>query len=84
MRDDPGRMRAREHFFAHAEGDRAANGGLHLPQPLLDVYGPVALAALALGGPVTALLGALLPAGWAARTATALRTEQREFRPRSR
>lgn len=55
----------------------AANGGLHLPQPLLDVYGPVTLAALALGGPVTALLGALLPAGWAARarTATALRTE---------
>ncbi len=55
----------------------AASGGLHLPETLLDVYGPVMLAALALGGPVTALLGALLPAGWAAktRTAAALRTE---------
>ncbi|GIJ76605.1 putative ABC transport system permease protein [Micromonospora phaseoli] len=55
----------------------AASGGLHLPETLLDVYGPVPLAALALGGPLTALLGALLPAGWAARTrtATALRTE---------
>ncbi|GAA3777553.1 FtsX-like permease family protein [Micromonospora maritima] len=55
----------------------AASGGLHLPETLVDVYGPVLLAALALGGPVTALLGALLPAGWAARTrtATALRTE---------
>ncbi|RQX14981.1 ABC transporter permease [Micromonospora ureilytica] len=55
----------------------AASGGLHLPETLLDVYGPVLLAALALGGPAIALLGALLPAGWAARTrtATALRTE---------
>ena len=55
----------------------AASGGLHLPAALLDVYGPVMLAALALGGPVIALLGALLPAGWAARTRTAvaLRTE---------
>ncbi|MFI7217990.1 FtsX-like permease family protein [Micromonospora maritima] len=55
----------------------AASGGLRLPATLVDVYGPVLLAALALGGPVTALLGALLPAGWAARTrtATALRTE---------
>lgn len=55
----------------------AASGGLHLPRTLLDVYGPVVLAALALGGPAIALLGALLPAGWAARTRTAvaLRTE---------
>ncbi|GAA2672892.1 FtsX-like permease family protein [Actinoplanes palleronii] len=55
----------------------AASGGLHLPASLLDVYGPALLAALALGGPAVALLGALLPAGWAARTrtATALRTE---------
>ncbi|MFJ8829275.1 FtsX-like permease family protein [Micromonospora aurantiaca] len=55
----------------------AASGGLHLPERLLDVYGPVLLAALALGGPLTALLGALLPAGLAARTrtATALRSE---------
>ncbi|MBL7255421.1 FtsX-like permease family protein [Paractinoplanes lichenicola] len=55
----------------------AASGGLHLPESLLDVYGPVLLGGLALGGPVIALLGALLPAGWAARTRTAvaLRTE---------
>ncbi|MBM2615582.1 FtsX-like permease family protein [Actinoplanes sp. LDG1-06] len=55
----------------------AASGGLHLPDSLLDVYGPVLLAALALGGPAIALLGALMPAGWAARirTAAALRTE---------
>ncbi|MFC0097005.1 FtsX-like permease family protein [Micromonospora marina] len=55
----------------------AASGGLHLPEALLDVYGPFLLTALALGGPLTALLGALLPAGWAARTrtATALRSE---------
>ncbi|MFJ5543889.1 FtsX-like permease family protein [Micromonospora chalcea] len=55
----------------------AASGGLRLPESLLDVYGPVLLAALALGGPLTAVLGALLPAGWAARTrtATALRSE---------
>jgi putative ABC transport system permease protein len=55
----------------------AASGGLHLPATLLDVYGPALLTALALGGPAIALAGALLPAGWAARTrtATALRTE---------
>jgi putative ABC transport system permease protein len=55
----------------------AASGGLHLPESLLDVYGPGLLIALALGGPAIALLGALLPAGWAARTRTAvaLRTE---------
>ncbi|MCZ7438111.1 ABC transporter permease [Micromonospora sp. WMMC241] len=55
----------------------AASGGLHLPRALLDVYGPGTLSALALGGPLIALLGALLPAGWAARarTAAALRAE---------
>ncbi|WP_436531252.1 FtsX-like permease family protein [Actinoplanes sp. HUAS TT8] len=55
----------------------AASGGLHLPDSLLDVYGPLLLTALFLGGPAIALIGALLPAGWAARTrtATALRTE---------
>ncbi|MET7467898.1 hypothetical protein ACFYON_09570 [Micromonospora sp. NPDC005686] len=41
------------------------------PATLFDVYGPVLLTALALGGPLTALLGALLPAGWPARTRTA-------------
>ncbi|MBU2666055.1 FtsX-like permease family protein [Actinoplanes bogorensis] len=55
----------------------AASAGLRLPGSLLDVYGPVLLGALALGGPLIALAGALLPAGWAARTRTAvaLRTE---------
>ncbi|WP_031009986.1 ABC transporter permease [Streptomyces sp. NRRL F-5727] len=51
--------------------------GLRLPASVTDVYGAGALVALALGGLLIALLGALLPAGWAAgtRTATALRTE---------
>jgi putative ABC transport system permease protein len=41
------------------------------------VYTPGLLLPLLAGGIVIALLGALLPAGWAARTrtATALRTE---------
>ncbi|MFD8010339.1 ABC transporter permease [Streptomyces sp. NPDC058955] len=51
--------------------------GLRLPASVTDVYGAGTLGALALGGLLIALLGALLPAGWAARTrtATALRTE---------
>ena len=49
-----------------------AAGGLHLPAVLLDGYRPGSLIALALGGPAIALLGALLPAGWAARTRTAV------------
>ena len=55
----------------------AAGGGLHLPDGFVDVYGPATLVPLTLGGVVIALLGALLPAGWAARTRTAvaLRTE---------
>jgi putative ABC transport system permease protein len=55
----------------------AAGGGLRLPDSFVDVYGPTTLVPLALGGLVIALLGALLPAGWAARTRTAvaLRTE---------
>ncbi len=64
--DDPGRR--------DGPGEDAA-GGLETVE--LDVYGPVLLAAPALGGPLTAVIGALLPAGWAARTrtATALRSE---------
>jgi putative ABC transport system permease protein len=44
---------------------------------VLTVYHPVQLMVLAVGGLVLAAAGALLPAGWAAktRTATALRTE---------
>lgn len=51
--------------------------GTGLPRSVLDVYGTPQLLLLGLAGLVIALLGALLPAGWAAkaRTATALRTE---------
>ncbi|MFJ1764168.1 FtsX-like permease family protein [Amycolatopsis sp. NPDC088138] len=51
--------------------------GVTLPPSAFTVYGPGELVLLALGGLVIAFLGALLPAGWAARTrtATALRTE---------
>lgn len=51
--------------------------GTSLPSVVLDVYGPFRLLLLGLGGVVIAMLGALIPAGWAARerTATALRTE---------
>ncbi|MBL7518199.1 ABC transporter permease, partial [Frankia sp. CNm7] len=48
-----------------------------MPHAYLAVYGPADLVPLALGGLVIAVVGALLPATWAAgtRTATALRTE---------
>lgn len=57
-----------------AMGDSA---GLHLPAAVLDVYHPAPLALLGLGGVVIAILGAMLPASWAAktRTAVALRSE---------
>ncbi|WP_206305913.1 FtsX-like permease family protein [Streptomyces sp. RFCAC02] len=57
-----------------AMGDTA---GLRLPDSVLAVYHATELVPLALGGLLIATLGALLPAGWAARTrtATALRTE---------
>ncbi|MGV9289152.1 FtsX-like permease family protein [Streptomyces sp. NPDC003719] len=62
--------------------------GTGLPSLVLDVYGPFQLLLLGLGGVVIAMLGALIPAGWAARarTATALRTEWRpaERKPRER
>jgi putative ABC transport system permease protein len=53
---------------------RAAGTGL--PTSSFAVYGPVEVVLLGLGGLAIAVLGALLPAGWAARTrtATALRT----------
>jgi putative ABC transport system permease protein len=55
-------------------GDAAGTG---LPHAVLTVYRPEVLAGLALCGVVLAVAGALLPAGWAARTrpATALRAE---------
>ncbi|MGR4852629.1 ABC transporter permease [Streptomyces sp. LARHCF252] len=51
--------------------------GLRLPGSVIAVYDGAELLPLALGGLLIATLGALLPAGWAARTrtATALRTE---------
>jgi putative ABC transport system permease protein len=54
-----------------------SSAGVRLPAMILDVYRPWLLAGLGLGGLVIAFVGALLPAGWAARvrTATALRTE---------
>ncbi|WP_435852445.1 ABC transporter permease [Streptomyces sparsogenes] len=53
------------------------SAGLTLPTSALDVYTPPELLLLGLGGLLIAVTGALLPAGWAARTrtATALRTE---------
>ncbi|MBS2963164.1 FtsX-like permease family protein [Actinocrinis puniceicyclus] len=49
----------------------------NVPQSYLAVYGHTEMVLLGLGGPAIAILGALLPASWAARTrtATALRTE---------
>jgi putative ABC transport system permease protein len=51
--------------------------GTDLPPSILDVYDAPQLVLLGLAGVAIAVLGALLPAGWAAkaRTATALRTE---------
>ncbi|MFI6585349.1 FtsX-like permease family protein [Embleya sp. NPDC050493] len=51
--------------------------GTNLPPSILDVYSPPELILLGLAGVVIAVLGAAVPAGWAARarTATALRTE---------
>jgi putative ABC transport system permease protein len=51
--------------------------GLHLPVQAVHVYRPAELGALVIGGLLIAVSGALVPAGWAARTqtVTALRTE---------
>jgi len=51
--------------------------GTNLPHSVLTVYQPVELVALGLCGVALAVLGALVPAGWAARAsaATALRAE---------
>lgn len=55
----------------------ADSAGLRLPDTVLAVYQAPELVLLCLGGLVVAVLGALLPARWAARmrTAAALRTE---------
>lgn len=61
-------------FVLPVMGNAAGTG---LPPSVLDVYETSHLVLLGLAGVVIALLGALLPASWAARTrtATALRTE---------
>ncbi|GGN23122.1 hypothetical protein GCM10010109_37960 [Actinoplanes campanulatus] len=55
-------------------GDAA---GLTLPSPVLAVYRPAELVALGAAGILLAAIGALVPAGWAARSraSTALRAE---------
>jgi putative ABC transport system permease protein len=55
----------------------AAAANLVLPASFLNVYSAGEMVALALAGLAIAVLGALLPAGWAAKmgTASALRTE---------
>jgi putative ABC transport system permease protein len=55
----------------------ASAADLALPHSFLGVYGGWEMAGLALAGVTIAVLGALLPAGWAAkiRTATALHAE---------
>ncbi|MBE1491472.1 ABC transporter permease [Plantactinospora soyae] len=58
-------------------GEMGRITGFDLPASVTDVYHPAELALFGLCGVLIAVLGALLPAGWAARTrtATALRTE---------
>jgi putative ABC transport system permease protein len=53
------------------------SAGFNLPASVLNIYSPAQLVLFGLGGLLIAVAGALLPAGWAARTrtATALRTE---------
>ncbi|WP_055586677.1 FtsX-like permease family protein [Streptacidiphilus griseoplanus] len=63
------------HGFVLPVMGRAAD--TRLPPSVLDVYDAPRLVLLGLAGVLIAVLGALLPSGWAARarTATALRTE---------
>ncbi|MFC7479074.1 hypothetical protein ACFQX7_01900 [Luedemannella flava] len=55
----------------------AGAAGTELPHSVVTVYHPLELLALGLSGVVLAVLSALVPAGWAARThsAAALRAE---------
>jgi putative ABC transport system permease protein len=58
-------------------GEMGRAAGFNLPASVINIYHPAELVLFGLGGLLIAILGALLPAGWAARTrtATALRTE---------
>jgi len=65
---------ALHHYVLPVMGNAAQTA---VPPSVLNVYRPGELVLLALGGLVIAVAGALLPAGWAARTrtASALRAE---------
>jgi putative ABC transport system permease protein len=58
-------------------GEMGQSVGFNLPASVINIYHPAELVLFGLGGLCIAVIGALLPAGWAAhtRTATALRTE---------
>jgi putative ABC transport system permease protein len=58
-------------------GQMGTNTGFTLPPSVVNIYHPTELVLFGLGGLLIAVLGSLLPAGWAAatRTAVALRTE---------
>ena len=57
--------------------DMGRTAGFNLPASVIDIYGTAELVLFGIGGLLIAVVGSLLPAGWAARTrtATALRTE---------
>jgi len=59
---------ALHHYVLPVMGNAAQTA---VPPSVLSVYQPAELALLALSGLVIAVAGALLPAGWAARTRTA-------------
>jgi len=59
---------ALHHYILPVMGNAAQTA---LPPSMLNVYRPAELVLLALAGLVIAVAGALLPAGWAARTRTA-------------
>jgi putative ABC transport system permease protein len=63
-----------QHWVVPIMADAAGTG---IPASFVDVYRPLELVGLAAAGIVLAVLGALVPAGWAARAriATALRAE---------
>jgi putative ABC transport system permease protein len=65
---------ALHHRILPVMADAAGTG---IPASFVDVYRPLELTGLAAAGIVLAVLGALIPAGWAAgtRIATALRAE---------
>jgi len=59
---------ALHHYVLPVVGNAAQTA---VPPSVLDVYHPAEVILLALSGLVIAVAGALLPAGWAARTRTA-------------